>query len=415
MNLSSSGDPTQAESNLSLTKDESEQLSPGSPTKWMRNLIIPWLERGGWQPEQLIAWLQGYNLPPVGHDEEPHVWLMRGLPPDDEDLRAEMARRVVRILSSRPDVELPGRRPDQVLYNLLMLCSSLGRPFELAEPLYQMFVRERLSGKWLGVGLPECLRDALIENQIDDRLLPVWEQMLSGQKHKFLAGRQYEGFAGILMRCQQEVNSDQRALDAIGSALSQMTKYLSQEHDCRVEFRALIKKVEKSHPLWPSCSLDLVMQAHKNMWPDWAVSCIAGLPSPEDLSETDDRIIPVWEVFIPALDARKYQYKIEETICRGIVSLVRLSNEAAKFLDLIVGRVESRRLALPFPSYRAGVGAATDTICEYQVSDKVKIKDELEEFNGQLLSEIEKNIEAYQQGREIIVRENIARRPVVLG
>src|SRR2546425_483054 len=108
-----------------------------------RTLVTKWLTKTNWQPGELIDWLQGYDMPPVGHDEEPYVWLLRGLPEADErhEAEKEFAKRVAVLLLDEPDVKRPGKRADQVLYNLFMLGAGLSCPDELAVPLYEIYER----------------------------------------------------------------------------------------------------------------------------------------------------------------------------------------------------------------------------------------------------------------------------------
>src|SRR6185503_11521173 len=155
----------------------------GDPISWMRELVARWLGDDQAGPGLLVRWLQGYGLPPVGHDEEPYLWLLRGIPPgaDRDNVEEAFANRVAKLLDEKPDETRLGERPDQLLYNLYHLCAGLQRPDELGERLYAVFTRGKLKGEWRGVDLRYALLGALISNQVDARLLPVWEAMLEGR------------------------------------------------------------------------------------------------------------------------------------------------------------------------------------------------------------------------------------------
>lgn len=255
----------------------SEVVEDG-PVQWIRTVLGEWLERGDWEPEQLIDWLQGYKLPPVGHDDEPFLWLLRGLPVADERYRVEveLARRVSKLLGDEPDVKRPGDRPDQVLYNLFMLCAGLSCPEQLADPVYDVYKRRALKGEWLGIDVRDALQAALIFNQIDNRMQSVWEAMIEGQSDKFLPGNAYEGFEGIVLMPEAAARLGEPALDGIGRAFKAMARHLDREQERRLEFQSLIDKVVNTYPGSPTWEIDLLLQAYKNHWPNWAIETIPG-------------------------------------------------------------------------------------------------------------------------------------------
>ncbi|MCI0488513.1 MAG: hypothetical protein L0229_18145 [Blastocatellia bacterium] len=245
----------------------------------MRKMLGEWLAREDWQPRQLIDWLQGYDLPPVGHGEEPYLWLLRGLPPADERYEAEikLASRVARILEDKPDEKRPGTRPDEVLYNLFMLCAGLNCADQLARPLYGVFKRGVLKGEWLGVDLRYALQTALILNQVDDRLYPVWKTMLETGRHDFLPGDENDGLEGVRFMPPSSEKRGEPAIEAIGMALKAMAIHLDQDEEHRTEFRSLINKIVETYPGRPTWDIDLLYQAGKNQWLDWAMQSIPGM------------------------------------------------------------------------------------------------------------------------------------------
>lgn len=125
--------------------------------------VIPWLLDPSYDPKTLINWCQGYNLPPIGHNDDPYLWIYRAV----EYVKKELARRIAVFLDEKPDIHRPGDRPGEVLYNLLMLSAALNCPDILYKPLKRMKERKVLPGDWLGVPLAAVLDDALCANQPD--------------------------------------------------------------------------------------------------------------------------------------------------------------------------------------------------------------------------------------------------------
>jgi len=249
----------------------------------MQQMLSEWLAREAWDSGQLMEWLQGYGLPPVGHDEEPYVWLLRGLPLADERHRAEttLATRIARVLEDRPDVKRPGRRPDQLLYNLLMLCAGLSCPDQLAEPLEGVLkrsvIKDGLKGEWLGVSLRYALQRALILNQVDGRLLPDWEVLMSGRRHNVLPGGVAEGFEGVRLMPPSASERGSPALNAIGKGLGAMAALLGHDKDRREMFGAVVNRLTETYPGRPTWFFDLLHQAIEHQWGDWAMQVVLGM------------------------------------------------------------------------------------------------------------------------------------------
>src|SRR5207253_9557411 len=97
------------------------------PVARMQAIVTNWLMKEDWNMSQLMDWLQGYGLPFAGDADEPYLWLLRGIPEASERhvTEVQFAGRVAALIRECPDVERPGKRPDQILYNLFMLCAGL--------------------------------------------------------------------------------------------------------------------------------------------------------------------------------------------------------------------------------------------------------------------------------------------------
>src|SRR6185436_16423106 len=187
----------------------------------MRRLLDSWFENPESGSEELINWLQGYDLPVSESGEEPYLWVLRGLPLTREraEARRRLANRVGSALKEQPDVHRPGRRPAQVLYNLLMLAAELACPEELAEPVYMMYERSRLSGSYLGLDLWNALRSALAENQLDNRLEKEWFAILEAKGGTKLPGNPAQAYYGLLLMPASPAERGRPNLNALGQAL----------------------------------------------------------------------------------------------------------------------------------------------------------------------------------------------------
>src|SRR5258708_7415004 len=122
-------------------------------TRWMQEMMIPWLWEEKLEVATLIDWLQGRGLPPVGHDEEPYQWLLRGIPaggPARDFLERRFAERLAVLIGEQPDVQpLVSDRNQDFLLNLYWTCAGLSRPRFLGEQLWQAYKRlkdTKLSG-----------------------------------------------------------------------------------------------------------------------------------------------------------------------------------------------------------------------------------------------------------------------------
>jgi hypothetical protein len=193
-------------------------------------VITTWLSRGG--PEgQLLDWLRGYDLPVTG-DEEPYLWLARGLEVRG-DLTASggaFCERIKAVLESRPDRGITGSWPERVLYNLYMLCACLHCPICLAEPLLTIYRDRPADRPWRGLVPREALRTALVENQLDTTLHTDWKALLEGRSD-YLPGDPEAGFEGILKMHPSREQLDEPVVDAVLDAFEVMIDQIDRERD----------------------------------------------------------------------------------------------------------------------------------------------------------------------------------------
>jgi hypothetical protein len=347
-----------------------------SAVREMRERLGNWLAQKDWDVHQLEGWLQGNGLPALDDDEEPYVWLLRGLPLADERYSSEieLAARASRLLETQPDTQAPAPDRDELLYNLLMLCAGLSCPTQLADPLHAMFQRRQLTGVHQSINLRQALESALITNQRDDRLSDVWLEMIRQRGHEFLTGDEYAAFEGVRLMPASEATRGEPAMDAIGAALAAMSAHLEERRDRRLEFHRLINLVLRTYPQRPLSYSKLVYEAHDNGWPDWAVSCLPKLFIPLATQEEGWREVLLWEVFVAILESAGVDFEREEWLCHdssmypGLVTRVRLPEDAFHFLSDIAPKVESNRLTLGLNVYRDVIGAANDALSSIEIA-----------------------------------------------
>lgn len=346
----------------------SEQDNDG-PVEWMEKLVGDWLPREDWRPE-LLAWLEGARLPPVGHDDEPYLWVLRGLPEGDRRAAAErtLGERVAALLREQPDVRRSGRWPEQALYNLLMLAAGLAFPEILAEPLHAMFERRAVEGAWLGLGLRHSLREALAANQLDARLLSEWQGMLEGRSGSFLPGYPRDGYAGVLKMPESPEKLGSPSVNALGGALARMAAHLKDKQDRREQFRGLVSLIYHRYYLVPDryqwaglqghpFDRDLLLQADQHRWPKWAVDC---LPSHCIVLQDDEPVrMLVSCVYLAALPDR---YQIKGKLCGGQVLDVTMLPNTARGVVSMATVADPERRRVPWPSDRAVAGLLSDVM-----------------------------------------------------
>ncbi|HVN04732.1 MAG TPA: helix-turn-helix domain-containing protein [Bryobacteraceae bacterium] len=198
--------PEPANDPILFPKPPMPEPDPTAPerTRWMQELMIPWLWEDKLEIDRLLGWLQGSGLPPVGAEEEPYQWLLRGVSvpgPAQDTLEKRLAERLAIILGEQPDVDAPvsGSQHD-FLNNLYWTCAGLRQPAFLGEPLWQIYRRVKYT-KPPGA-IRDALQGALVQNQFGETkpLKEIWEPMIERGRHRWLRGREIVGYEGILVR-----------------------------------------------------------------------------------------------------------------------------------------------------------------------------------------------------------------------
>ena len=412
-----------------MDKDEySDQLSPQPDEKVLqiRDKLSRWLAKEEKDGDKLLRWLLGYELPSVSSSQESYIWIMRGLRAMDgspEKLKT-MAQRLARFLEKEPDMTLNVPQANEVLYNLLMLCSRLGAELSpadlkyevrslLASPLIEMYNRNReleqkykradsssgnrerskLIGKWRGIDLRRALQSALIFNQVDDRLVePVWMTMLNERKHDFLPGDEYNGYEGMY---NIGLRNGFPEIDRVIFALEKMWKILeSKDKGCR-EFPKLVRWVKSAYPQYEALDKDLIHKAHEKKWPASAMVRLDNLAIIDEQEvDTNMREAYIWELYLAYLknidegEVDVLFYLGDRGVVEdGVVVKVRMDSNAASMLRAIAPQIEGHRLKCPDTSYNNVFMAGNECLRH------------LEENLGVRLPEDDPGIYALREGR----------------
>jgi transcriptional regulator with XRE-family HTH domain len=189
-------------------------------TRWMQEVVIQWLWGEKLELGRLVGWLQGRGLPPVGHDEEPHQWLLRGISipgPARDFLERRLAERLAILLGEQPDVEpIVSDRQDDFLSNLYWTCAGMNRPAFMAEQLWLAY--KRLRHTKLSGTVRDALQAALVQNQFGESkpLKEIWQPMVERGKHRWLRGDEIVGYEGIVLRHKTIARDLDRVIWALG-------------------------------------------------------------------------------------------------------------------------------------------------------------------------------------------------------
>ena len=240
------------------------------PVGWVASSVLPWLDDGTRDVAQLLRWLSGYDLPPVGQDEEPYLWLLRALPrgatrPKFESaLTASTAKLLQRVAEFRWIAD-----GERLLYNLLNLSAGLRGRDELAAPLLDVLKKDLLHGlAYDGLSLDSVLLTALIYNQQDETLQPVWEAMAQGTPHPILGGSPLDAFHGTVYMPPCVGSEGRPAVYAIGFALTSLIRFLGDQPENVIPLRAYIERLQSRYP-GHDWALELIRFSDRYGWPRW--------------------------------------------------------------------------------------------------------------------------------------------------
>lgn len=323
------------------------------PEFWLKEELEHWLDEGGAVP-RLIDYLEGVGLPAVGHDCEPHVWLVAALRLSNERPAYEdkLAERLAAFLDEEPDKLKPGARANQVTYNLLHLCADLANPARLFDSLMRLRSRESFgaSENWLGTSHRRSLLFALIANQKGQLLRDVWTRILRDQPDPYLGGDWRDGFEGLAVMEFPVDPAGQPDLGVIGEALAVVAAKLQDEVAPGVEFRRYIRKAMAQDPYGPDWRMGLIEQADRWHWPRWAVRFLPDLCFRPDPGSPD---LTLW--------AGTYQFlgphfpgSPRKSWCNGEVVVTVLPDSERAAIEDACRQCEELRTQDSFPAWTEG-------------------------------------------------------------
>jgi len=329
-----------------------------NPKGWAQRAFDRWLiATPEHQVERLGQWLQN-GEEASGWGDEPFHWVLSLLPPGAARADAEraLAAAIAGLLTRRPDVEPFGRHPEQLLHNLLALATAIHHPPLLAGPLKEVYTRRRLSGRFAGLDLRERLRAALIANQSDDSLAPLWERMADGPDGDSLPGNALHAFYGTLMLPPD--NGKPSGL--LGRAFAAAARHLDWDVNLRrPRFLDLIASARQAFDQGVS-DLDLLYMADRNGWLPWTRTC---LEIPFRAGEL---------VFVPRCLGTGLHYRFavvpERVLWDGFVYSMRLDKTALEHLEVFRKRFIDYLRRSPDKSDAAWVGLFGRALGEYTTS-----------------------------------------------
>ena len=305
-----------------------------TPYGWMQSLLLPWLEDPRRDTRQLLRWLQGLDLPPVDPNDEPYLWILRGLPAggDLPQWQQRLAEAAAHVLDSAPDVEVAADDPEMLLFNLLELSARLRCEAVLSAPLRAMVGRDKLAGRqYLGMDLRHSLRFALTHNQPDCELEAAWMAMVRGQDTPGLAGSSRDGVEGILqMKVPRQPGAPPKR--AIDEALTEYSLVLGDSPTSAAAFNAVLLKVRDRFP-GHFGSLAFVEMSDRQKWLAWTDMAI-----PQLFMQTGEHRYVAWR---PLYDFARQMNSVRVTreFCGGRVLEMLVGDPARERLLVRVGKV----------------------------------------------------------------------------
>jgi hypothetical protein len=331
-----------------------------TPVGWVSAILLPWLDRRDRNLADLEGWLRESGLPPVGHADEPYLWLLRALPlgADRPRYESEMARSAADLIDSIASRQRGAEVTDRQLYNLLLLSAGLRGRETLGESLLRFLASGMVAGReYNGSPLGDALCSALIANQPDNRLESVWRSMCEGQPHPVLGGTRHDGFEGIVHMPPSAAERGKPDLAAISFALTRMASHLATDAAARVpRFRLLLKEVGQRYPAhdWP---MEFIRFSDANGWEDWTDVALPDLY----VQLADDRFVlwgPVVEVCPPS------RRRIRHSFCKGRIAEVETAGEVEPLIQLVAPTVEKYRTSSSYGGGAAMLGILSSALTE---------------------------------------------------
>jgi hypothetical protein len=247
---------------------------------WEADRLASWLDIAISSSQQIVRWMQGYDFP-FSADDEPYLRLLAYLPKGTGRHTAEctLATRVAQALRERPDRKRAAqvKRPDQLLYNLLMLSAGLACQEQLWPALCELYCACDIDGSWRGIEVRAALREALIANQLDDTLGDVWLRMVAGTTD-FLPGTDFDGMRGILAVPSKTEGLGSPDTGLLRRGLGLLVDRMRDSREGPICLRDVLDQVQAVYPrrrdAW---ARRFIKWAHRGRWPAWAIDALESM------------------------------------------------------------------------------------------------------------------------------------------
>ena len=338
-----------------------------STTELMRERLEAALQADATGRRQLSRWLFEKDLPPRSRDEEPYVWILRGLSAVDDFAPAvrKLAAWTAELIDEGAEEKCSAPEGDQYLFNLLRLSAALASPDELWGPLLRMYERRKVAGKYDGLNHRSSLLLALVKNQADTRLRDTWLRIAEGKEESFFEGNPEDGLWALMHAPDPEKGRGHPDFGGLGRALSfQVADVLADRVNRRASLVHIFRRLSKVYPnANHAFQIQCVLWADSFDWPWWAVTALPSL-SVVTRREGSAAQVLLWKIY--------QEYVFEglaapvRSYCGGLVLEAQVDLDAWISRAPIIAELEERRLTSPLQSERALKGDLNQRLLELQ-------------------------------------------------
>lgn len=291
--------------------------------------------------KELRRWLKGHPLPPVGYDEEPYVWIQRGLKTLPALYLKQFTHLIINFLKEeKPHLNPSPLNSDKLLFNLFSYCSECGLPKTTAKSIFEVF------------------EDSISERNFRDFLL-------------------IQRVYNIKRAVGEAFYSNTFALDELGKNLKRRAEELSYDKNREEKFHELVMHIQKVWLDYPNWSEVMSEQAVKNDFPAWVADKILCYPIQFSPVESDRTIrYDVWSIIPESLVVIDNNFNIISE--NGFFSTVEFpvhNKPTVNFLNEILYKTESIRKKLNEKTYSYQLKAISEELLHLESDLKIKGED----------------------------------------
>ncbi len=289
-----------------------------------------------------------------------HFFRLRESPQSDKPAGAK-SEALIRFLDNLASDPPSTREEVRDACYALLACALWPFPYRVNRSLLQLYEKRNLEGSYLGMELRECLRDALVRNQVDATLQSAWEGMLlHDRSDDFLLGDTFDGLRGL----RAIPTKDASFVNGLAHSLRSVIKQLHNRYYRRRQLRGLLDSLFVHSSPDTQIEWSLLLLANREDWPRWAVECLPKLCfRPAEHVESEEWVL-WWPVAVVV--QKRWDLGIIEWLCSGTVARMLIPAENVSFLQTVAETLESRRLQNPYASHRAVLGDICDAFQELQ-------------------------------------------------